>query len=271
MPEQDGHDQRTPCQAQPERLRHRREAERDQPERHAQRDAEEDRHQIGLVQRLRLVAHELRQPGDAFFRAHDLEAVAHLQDQVGVSLQVHAGAQDPGHGDAVLAPDVQFAQALARDGGVRDGEAPGDQLRAGGAPFVHVDRAVLAEEDADLVLVLDVGDDEQFVPLLQGQVQVREEDLVAPHHAGDDDVIDVLSAHQIMDGLAEQGGVLHLAGQPEGVSFVVVFAGGPLLFAAEVHAEECLGQEQHGDGAQHAQRVGDGICRSDPGCGGRHV
>ena len=80
-------------------------------------------------------------------------------------------------------------------------------------------------------------------------------------------MVRILFADDVMNALAEEGRILHLAGKAEGVAFVIVSSGRFLLFLLKVHPEQRLGKQQDSDGAQHAQRICHGIGRCDSRCG----
>ena len=215
--QQDGHDERTARQTELQRLRHGGEADGQRTHQHTQGDAKENRNQVRFLQGFGLIAHALRKMADALFRTHDLDAVAHLEDQVGIGLQLNTASQDTRNRHTVFLADVQMAQAMAGNGRFGNGEALRNQFGARFLPLFHVHGQFRTEDDARFILVLDIGNNQQFIPLLQRHIQIREENILAAFHSGNDQVIRVYLPHDIVDRLAEQGGILHPAGKTVGI------------------------------------------------------
>ena len=263
MTQQDGHDERTARQTELQRLRHGGEADGQRTHQHTQGDAKENRNQVRFLQGFGLIAHALRKMADALFRTHDLDAVAHLEDQVGIGLQLNTASQDTRNRHTVFLADVQMAQAMAGNGRFGNGEALRNQFGARFLPLFHVHGQFRTEDDARFILVLDIGNNQQFIPLLQRHIQIREENILAAFHSCNDQVIRVYLPHDIVDRLAEQGGILHPAGKTVGIGIRAVSLRSLLPLFVQVDPEQGLADDDDEKGTQHAQRIGDCISRGD--------
>ena len=259
MAQQDGDDQRAARQAELDRLRDAREGDGDRSDDHTEGDAEENGHEVGLGKRLGLVADDLRHLVDALDRADDGDGVAHLQLQGRARHQFYAGARDARDRDAVGVADVQGAQLLAGQRGLGDAEAPDHKVLVLLQPVLEVHRHLFAEDDAHGVHVGLGGHDQDLVALLQDGVRAGAEDLAAAHQAGDEELVGVAD-HHLGELLAEDGRILHLAVHAAGGVLavpVLLLQLGALL--VQVDLEEALEEDEHGDDADHAERVGDRV------------
>ena len=107
--------------------------------------------------------------------------------------------------------------------------------------------------------MLYVGHYQQHVSFLKGKVQIGEEYLVAPFHPGHHQMVGILFAHDIVEGLSEEGGILHPAGKTIGAGLVAFRLGGLLFFLVDVDLEKGFGKQQDADCAQHAKGIGHGV------------
>ena len=73
----------------------------DAAEYHSQGDACKDGHQIGVGESFGFVSDHFGNGVDSFFGAYYLDAVAHLQDQIGTCHQFKSGTQHTGNGYTV--------------------------------------------------------------------------------------------------------------------------------------------------------------------------
>ena len=132
----------------------------------------------------------------------------------------------------------------------------------------------LPEDDANFVLVLDVCYDKNPVTFLQGEVQIREEHFVVSLHAGNDQMVHIFFANDVVNGFAEKCRILHLAGKTIGVTLIVFAFGSTHLFLVHIHPENGFGEQKDSNGPQYAQRIGHCVGRCYSGCGildaGRH-
>ena len=133
-------------------------------------------------------------------------------------------------------------------------------------PVAQVERDFFAEDDSDLVHMGLGGHHQNLVALLQDRIGMGDHDLAVVHDAGDDEII-CMAPHHIFQRLAENGGILHLAVHAARHRGGHLVLGVQLaLFILEVDLEQRFEQDQDEDDAQYAERVGDGIRRSQRGC-----
>ena len=111
--DQDGDDQRTAGKAQFHGLRNAGNPERNAAQHDAQRDADENRNQVGMVETLERIAEEPLGMGYRKFGTHDRHPVAQLQLQIPCSHQVDTRTVDACNGDAARGADAQFGECLA--------------------------------------------------------------------------------------------------------------------------------------------------------------
>ena len=192
--------------------------------------------------------------------AHDRQAVAHLQTQVGGGQQLYARAVDAADVDAVIVAQAQRGELLAVDFGARHEDALRDELAVDGVPVdvlrVPVLLFLLSEDQAQRIGLARGGDHEDDVVLLQRLVGGGNRNLPFAPDPRNDEVVVALRS-DLVDAFAEDGRVGQVVAGDEDVF--------PVFGVRLRHvggADEELADEDDGqDDAHHAQRIGHGAAQ----------
>ena len=113
--------------------------------------------------------------------------------------------------------------------------------------------------------MLHISDYQKFITLIERQVEIREKDLLIPHHSRDDQMVTIVVADNVMDGFPEYRRILDLASEPVGVSLDILILLRLLFFLLEINLESRLGSYYDSDGAKNAERICHGISGGDTG------
>ena len=116
MAQEDGDDERASGEAEFDGLRDAGETDRQRAEDNADDDAEENGHQVRLVQGVVGIAHQLGQMVDILLRSHAHQGISHLDIQIRGGHQFHARADDPRDADAIGTAEMQVLEFLAGQG-----------------------------------------------------------------------------------------------------------------------------------------------------------
>ena len=192
--------------------------------------------------------------------AHDRQAVAHLQTQVGGGQQLYARAVDAADVDAVIVAQAQRGEFLAVDFGARHEDALRGELAVDGVPVdvlrVPVLLFLLSEDQAQRIGLARGGDHEDDVVLLQRLVGGGNRNLPFAPDPRNDEVVVALRS-DLVDAFAEDGRVGQVVAGDEDVF--------PVFGVRLRHvggADEELADEDDGqDDAHHAQRIGHGAAQ----------
>ena len=149
--QQDGRDERAARKTELDLGGHARKGDRNAAQNEAERDADEDREDVGPLKPLLLIAHHGRQTRHGVGRTHAVERVADLQAQRVVGKEHDARAVDARDVHAVHSREVQVLDERAVDLLARDADEAGDERRVRGR---KVDlRVLIAAEGDDRLLV----------------------------------------------------------------------------------------------------------------------
>ena len=253
--DENAHDDRAARQSQFHGDRDARHGDRDASEREAEDQADENRREVRFVEALHGVAEDLLDVADRLRLAHDRQAVAQLQSQVGRGEQLHARTVNAADVDAVVVAQAQCRELLAVDFGARHQDALRHELSVHRVPVdvlrVPVLLLLFAEDEPQGVGLVAVGDDQNDVVALQLPVRRGNRDLSVAPEARDDEVVVALGG-DVVDALAEDGGIREVVAGDEEVLLVLGVGSRHVRRADEEFAQ---GDDRQDD-AHDPQRIG---------------
>ena len=141
MAQEDGDDERPAGESQLHRLRYAGEMERNRSEDDSKRDPEENGDKVGMGQILRLVADHFSNLVKLGGYSDHLDAVTHLQFEVGACYQLDTGAHHPRDSHTIYRPQAKVLETLAGERGFSDGHPAGHKR------FIHLDPVFLVHRD----------------------------------------------------------------------------------------------------------------------------
>ena len=270
LADEDGHDERTACETKLHGHGHVGDEDGQRAQHHTEGDAEEDGCEVGLLETLDGVAHEFGYLLYALGLAHHNDAVAQLEQQVGLGDEVDTGTADARDGDVEGLAQLEVAQALAVDGGVGDDEALGSEVVGlDSLPLGHVHVNARTDEEREGLDLERRGHEEDLIAHAEGGVRLGQLDVVGAlmEHAGDH----TLTAEELLylaDGVAAHGVVVHLKGDGfEMLGILLVALHHDAALIVEVDTEDALEHDDAQDNTYHTQGIGHGIALRDGGVG----